>query len=100
MYWLSNKLMLQVKLWLTFNEPLCTSWLGHGNGEHAPGIKDPMSSPFKAAHTIILAHTQTYQMYKKEFKAKQKGEFDIITRHTISNMSKKLIFILRIFFRF
>ena len=87
--------MLQVKLWLTFNEPLCTSWLGHGNGEHAPGIKDPMSSPFKAAHTIILAHTQTYQMYKKEFKAKQKGE-----AYHIQHVKKNLIFILRIFFRF
>ena len=65
--------LFQVKYWITFNEPICTCWLGYGNGVHAPGIKDPLSSPFQAAHTLLLAHAKAYRMYEKEFKPQQKG---------------------------
>ena len=30
----------RVKYWVTHNEPWCIAHLGHGTGEHAPGIKD------------------------------------------------------------
>ena len=43
------------------------------DGVHAPGIKDPLSSPFQAAHTLLLAHAKAYRMYEKEFKPQQKG---------------------------
>ena len=64
----------QVKFWITFNEPICTVYLGHGNGEHAPGIKDPTDSMFKAAHTLLRAHAKAYHTYVDEFKAKQGGQ--------------------------
>lgn len=44
-----------VKLWSTVNEPWCSAFLGHGSGEHAPGIKDP-GSAFVVAHHLMLAH--------------------------------------------
>jgi len=64
-------------MWLTFNEPIVFIWLGHGNGEHAPGIAEPLSAPWKAAHNLILSHTEVYHMYCKEFKPTQKGEVGI-----------------------
>jgi len=67
----------RVKSWITFNEPICTCWLGYGNGEHAPGIKDPLNSPFKAAHTLLRAHAKAYHTYDKEFRPTQKGECGI-----------------------
>ncbi len=44
-----------VTTWLTLNEPWCSAFLGHGSGEHAPGIADPGDS-FIAAHHLMLAH--------------------------------------------
>lgn len=63
----------QVKTWITLNEPICAAWLGHGIGIHAPGITDPIKAAIPAGHTLILAHSRTYRMYHKEFKATQKG---------------------------
>ena len=62
-----------MKYWITFNEPICTCWLGYGSGVHAPGIQDPISSPFEAGHTLLLAHAKAYHMYNTEFKPQQKG---------------------------
>jgi lactase-phlorizin hydrolase len=67
----------RVKRWITFNEPLCTTWLGHGIGVHAPGVKDPVGSTFKVAHTIIKAHATAWRTYDKDFRAAQKGQVGI-----------------------
>jgi len=66
----------RVKSWITFNEPICSVWLGHGNGDHAPGLKEPVKV-FLAAHNLLRAHARTYRMYQAEFKASQKGEVGI-----------------------
>lgn len=39
----------------TFNEPWCAAFLGHGSGEHAPGIQDP-GTAFVVAHHLMLSH--------------------------------------------
>jgi beta-glucosidase len=44
-----------ISTWLTLNEPWCAAFLGHGSGEHAPGINDPGDS-YVAAHHLMLAH--------------------------------------------
>jgi lactase-phlorizin hydrolase len=67
----------RVKFWITFNEPLCTTFLGHGNGEHAPGIKDPLGSTFAVAHTIIRAHARAWHSYDRDFRSKQAGKVGI-----------------------
>lgn len=44
-----------VRMWSTLNEPWCTAFLGHGSGEHAPGVTDP-GTAFVVAHHLMLAH--------------------------------------------
>ncbi len=39
----------------TLNEPFCSAFLGHGTGEHAPGIRDNAAA-LTAAHHLNLAH--------------------------------------------
>jgi len=46
----------RVRHWITHNEPWCSSWLGHGYGVHAPGLKDGDAGAVKAAHHILLSH--------------------------------------------
>jgi beta-glucosidase len=41
--------------WLTLNEPWCSSWLGYGSGEHAPGDRDHVLAA-RASHHLLLAH--------------------------------------------
>ena len=41
--------------WVTLNEPWCSSFLGYGNGAHAPGRTDYRSA-IHAAHHLNLAH--------------------------------------------
>ena len=45
----------RVHLWTTFNEPWCSAYLGHGSGEHAPGIPDPALA-LASVHHLNLAH--------------------------------------------
>ncbi len=45
----------RVRHWTTINEPWCCAWLGHGNGHHAPGIRDHAQGS-RAAHHLQLAH--------------------------------------------
>lgn len=44
-----------VQMWSTLNEPWCTAFLGHGAGEHAPGVTEP-GTAFVVAHHLMLAH--------------------------------------------
>ncbi|MPW30271.1 beta-glucosidase [Agarivorans sp. B2Z047] len=39
----------------TFNEPLCSAFLGYRYGQHAPGLTEDKFG-FQAAHHILLAH--------------------------------------------
>lgn len=41
--------------WITLNEPWCSSFLGYGNGAHAPGRTD-LAAAVAAAHHLNLAH--------------------------------------------
>jgi beta-glucosidase len=50
----------QVPLWITHNEPWCTSFLGHYRGVHAPGIKD-LKTALTAAHHVLLSHGRAVQ---------------------------------------
>ena len=51
-------------MWITLNEPFCTSYLGYLQGIHAPGIKDPKKA-FNAVHHLNLAHGLAVQEYRK-----------------------------------
>ena len=45
----------RVKVWMTHNEPWVTAAVGHFDGSHAPGLKDPVAA-FKAMHHLLLSH--------------------------------------------
>lgn len=45
----------RVKYWVTHNEPWCIAHLGHGTGEHAPGIKD-IGISLQVAHHLLVSH--------------------------------------------
>jgi beta-glucosidase len=54
---ISRALGDRVKHWMTFNEPLCITWIGYGEGRHAPGQVDPtFRKPAIATHTVYLGH--------------------------------------------
>lgn len=44
-----------VDMWITLNEPWCSSVLGYLIGEHAPGVRN-RSASWAAAHHLMLAH--------------------------------------------
>ena len=46
--------------WITVNEPAVAAFVGHGQGRHAPGLRDwPLA--LRAAHRMLLAHPLTRQ---------------------------------------
>jgi beta-glucosidase len=52
-----------VSMWITFNEPWCSSWLGYGTGEHAPGLHD-QGKAAAANHHLLLAHGMAVQVLR------------------------------------
>jgi len=51
----SMRLGDRVHDWVTHNEPWCSATLGHEQGEHAPGHRDPAEA-LRAAHHLLLSH--------------------------------------------
>lgn len=51
----SRRLGDRVHDWATHNEPWCIATLGHEEGHHAPGHRDPAES-LRVAHHLLLAH--------------------------------------------
>ena len=51
----SMRLGDRVQDWTTHNEPWCVATLGHEQGLHAPGLRDPVKA-LRAAHHLLLSH--------------------------------------------
>jgi beta-glucosidase len=45
----------RVRNWSTLNEPMVSALLGHQSGEHAPGVRNPVSAA-RAVHHLLLGH--------------------------------------------
>ena len=45
----------RVKNWITHNEPAVYTYLGHVQGQHAPGLKRP-DLALQVAHHLLLSH--------------------------------------------
>jgi beta-glucosidase len=54
-----------VRLWTTFNEPWCSSFLGYGSGVHAPGVTDGAAA-LAATHHLNLAHGLAVRVIREE----------------------------------
>lgn len=53
----------QVSMWITFNEPFCSAFLGNWEGRHAPGYHD-FETALTVAHHLLLAHGKTVGLYR------------------------------------
>ena len=78
--------MPKVKDWITFNEPWCSSILGHHYGIFAPGRSshrdrnpegDSTTEPWIVGHSILNAHAQAVHIYRTEFKPTNGGQIGI-----------------------
>ena len=63
----------KVQDWITLNEPWSHAIEGYGLGVSAPGINNPGTDSYTAAHNQIRAHAKAYRAYNKDFKSKQQG---------------------------
>ncbi len=54
-----------VDMWITLNEPWCSSVLGYGDGEHAPGRTDTADA-WAAGHHLLLGHGLAVEAYRAE----------------------------------
>jgi beta-glucosidase len=54
----------KVKMWITHNEPFCSSFLGHYIGVHAPGHMD-LKEALTAAHHILLSHGRVVKLFRE-----------------------------------
>ena len=74
--------ILQVKWWLTFNEPWVVTYLGYGNGIFAPGVKDSGNTDYLAAHTIIKSHAEAWHLYDEKYRQTQNGKI-VLSLHLL-----------------
>jgi len=66
-------IIVKVKLWITFNEPLVFTCFGYGYGFFAPGVQGLLSTMFTVAHTVIRAHACAWHTYDHDFRPSQSG---------------------------
>lgn len=52
-----------VSRWMTLNEPWCSSILGYGRGEHAPGRRDEAAA-YRAVHHHLLGHGLAVEAFR------------------------------------
>ncbi|HEY5585226.1 MAG TPA: GH1 family beta-glucosidase [Ruminiclostridium sp.] len=53
-----------VPMWITFNEPYCTAFVGNWVGRHAPGLKD-YETAVLVSHHLLLAHGKAVKTYRE-----------------------------------
>ncbi|HUB72263.1 MAG TPA: family 1 glycosylhydrolase, partial [Acidimicrobiales bacterium] len=58
----------EVGMWITLNEPWCSSWLGYAVGAHAPGRRDPAAG-LAATHHLLLGHARGTEALRKASRA-------------------------------
>ena len=64
---------LQVKYWITFNEPWIVSYLNYGTGQGAPARKGAGTNSYIVGHNLLRAHAKAARLYKRQYQSKQKG---------------------------
>jgi len=75
-------LFVQVKFWITHNEPWVVAHHGYESGEHAPGN---VGQGYKAGHNLIRAHGKAYRLYEEKYKSTQNGnELNFINTHFLN----------------
>jgi beta-glucosidase len=62
----------RVPFWATHNEPWCIATLGHEEGHHAPGHRDPAEA-LRVAHHILLSHARALGVVRRNSPASEVG---------------------------
>jgi beta-glucosidase len=68
----SERLGDRVKHWITHNEPWCIAHLGHEQGHHAPGHKNPPES-LAVAHHVLLSHGKAVGVIRENIQGAKIG---------------------------
>ncbi len=74
----SRRLGDRVKYWVTHNEPWCVSTLGHEEGRHAPGRRDPAEA-LRVAHHLLLSHGRAVPLLRANVPGARVGLVNIVT---------------------
>ncbi|KAJ3673839.1 hypothetical protein LUZ60_005831 [Juncus effusus] len=95
----------RVKHWITFNEPHTFAIQGYDVGLQAPGrcsillhlfcrAGNSATEPYVVAHNTILSHATTADIYRRKYKATQKGSigiaFDVMWYEPMTNSSEDI----------
>ena len=62
----------RVKQWITHNEPWCTSFHGHWEGVHAPGVRN-LRTALQVCHHVLLSHGLAIDVIRKNVANAQVG---------------------------
>jgi beta-glucosidase len=62
----------RVRHWVTHNEPWCVAHLGHEQGVHAPGRRDPAES-LRVAHHVLLSHGRALEVLRRNSPRSEAG---------------------------
>jgi beta-glucosidase len=65
-----KRLSDRVSHWVTQSDPQCFLGLGHGTGEHAPGLKLDFPELLLAAHHSLIAHGRAVQEIRTHSRSK------------------------------
>ena len=62
----------RVQRWVTHNEPWCITTLGHEEGHHAPGHRNPPEA-LRVAHHLLLSHGRATEAIRREAPGSEVG---------------------------
>lgn len=68
---------LQVKVWITHNEPYDFCVEGYGTGSTGPLVYATGVGEYLCAHHVLLSHAAAYQLYKERYRSQQRGKIGI-----------------------
>jgi beta-glucosidase len=68
----------RVRHWVTHNEPWCIATLGHEQGHHAPGRRDPAEA-LRVTHHLLLSHGWAVDVLRRESPGAEVGITTILS---------------------
>ena len=66
---------IQVKYWITLNEPFVVARFGYGTKAKAPGYGLKGTADYIAGHNLIRAHAKAHRLYERKWKPFQHGVY-------------------------
>jgi beta-glucosidase/6-phospho-beta-glucosidase/beta-galactosidase len=67
----------KVKRWITINEPFNYCLSSYGIGMWPPATNSSGVGEYLCGHNVLIAHAQTYHLYREKYYAKFKGQVGI-----------------------